>query len=236
MSRTKKAPSRAKPEEDKAKDIKKPELTEEEQARLEMLRRRAHQTKPLKFESRASSKCPGGITAVDPDDPLIPAKLAEAFGTPDADAQGLLFDQVVQSFPGVAVVSDDCPDGFNPKKLIKGANQAAALLAGIQPRDELEGMLAVQMIAVHNAAMHTAKLAVLTGQTFEGKRSNMTYASKLMALFTSQMEALKKYRTGSQQKVVVEHVHVNEGGQAVVGTVNVGGGGKNETEDRHHAT
>ena len=43
-------------------------------------------------------------------------------------------------------------------------------------------------------------------------------------------EALKKYRTGGQQKMVVEHVHVNEGGQAIVGTVNQGGGGNNKKQ------
>jgi hypothetical protein len=128
-----------------------------------------------------------------------------------------LFDQVVQSFSGVAGVGDEYPDGFNPDKVIGAANQAVALLA-------------VQMIAVHNAAMHTAKLAILSGQTFDGKRTNMNYTSKLMALFTSQMEALKKYRTGGQQKMVVEHVHVNEGGQAVVGPVTIRGGTHRETE------
>jgi hypothetical protein len=33
------------------------------------------------------------------------------------------------------------------------------------------------------------------------------------------MEALKRYRTGGQQKVTVEHVTVNAGGQAIVGAV-----------------
>jgi hypothetical protein len=40
-----------------------------------------------------------------------------------------------------------------------------------------------------------------------------------------QMEALKRYRTGGQQKVTVEHVTVNDGGQAIVGAVTHGGGG-----------
>ena len=33
------------------------------------------------------------------------------------------------------------------------------------------------------------------------------------------MEALKRYRTGGEQKVTVQHVTVNEGGQAVIGNV-----------------
>ena len=34
-----------------------------------------------------------------------------------------------------------------------------------------------------------------------------------------QVEALKRYRTGGEQKVTVQHVTVNEGGQAIVGSV-----------------
>jgi hypothetical protein len=34
-----------------------------------------------------------------------------------------------------------------------------------------------------------------------------------------QLEALRRYRNGGQQKVIVEHVTVNQGGQAIVGTV-----------------
>ena len=33
------------------------------------------------------------------------------------------------------------------------------------------------------------------------------------------MEALKRYRTGGEQKVTVQHVSVNDGGQAIVGDV-----------------
>jgi hypothetical protein len=33
------------------------------------------------------------------------------------------------------------------------------------------------------------------------------------------MEALKRYRTGGEQKVTVQHVMVGEGGQAIVGNV-----------------
>ncbi len=236
MGKNRETKRKTEPQQCKADALKKRELTDEEKSWLEAYRQRAGQTKPLKFKANDGNKHPGAITAVDLDDPLIRVKMAEAFGTTDFDAQGLLFDQVVQSFVGVAVASDKNPDGFDANQLISAANRAAALMAGIKPQDELESMLAVQMIAVHNAAMHTAKLAILTGQTFEGKRTNMNYAAKLMTLFTSQMEALKKYRTGGQQKVVVEHVNVNEGGQAVVGQVNMGGGANCRTEERPHAT
>jgi len=43
--------------------------------------------------------------------------------------------------------------------------------------------------------------------------------NKLYRTFTTQMEALKRYRTGGEQKVTVQHVSVAEGGQAIVGNV-----------------
>ena len=77
-------------------------------------------------------------------------------------------------------------------------------------------------------AMESLKRAMLGGQSFEGKQVNVNQATKMLRTFTAQIEALKKYRTGGQQKMTVEHVHVNEGGQAIVGTVIQGGGGKND--------
>lgn len=42
---------------------------------------------------------------------------------------------------------------------------------------------------------------------------------KLGRTFTTQMEALNRYRSGGEQKVTVQHVNVSEGGQAIVGNV-----------------
>ena len=50
--------------------------------------------------------------------------------------------------------------------------------------------------------------------------------NKLARTYTMQIEALKRYRTGGQQRVIVEHVTVNAGGQPIVGAVTVGGGVK----------
>jgi hypothetical protein len=43
--------------------------------------------------------------------------------------------------------------------------------------------------------------------------------NQLERTFTAQIEALKRYRTGGEQKVTVQHVSVSEGGQAIVGNV-----------------
>ena len=100
-----------------------------------------------------------------------------------------------------------------------------AALVGIGPKDELEGMIAAQLIAVHNAAMECYRRAMIGEQSFEGRRENLNQANKLSRTFATLLEALNRHRGKGHQKVTVEHVHVHEGGQAIVGNVNAKGGG-----------
>ena len=53
-----------------------------------------------------------------------------------------------------------------------------AALVGIAPKDEIEGMLAAQLIAAHNAAMECYRRAMLAEQTFEGRHENLSQANK----------------------------------------------------------
>lgn len=105
------------------------------------------------------------------------------------------------------------------------ANFVFAVARSVQPRDELEALLATQMGAIHAATMMMArKLNLVT--TIPQQDSAERALNKLARTFAMQMEALKRYRTGGQQKVTVEHVTVNAGGQAIVGAVEAGGGGR----------
>jgi len=104
-------------------------------------------------------------------------------------------------------------------------NQMLAQIAAVEPKDGIEAMLATQMAAVHNATMKAAR-ALRGSETIPQQDNNGNLVNKLARSFTTQVEALKRYRTGGQQKVTVEHVTVNEGGQAIVGTVNTGGTGR----------
>lgn len=47
----------------------------------------------------------------------------------------------------------------------------------------------------------------------------MRHAERLMRIYNQQVDTLNKHRGKGQQKVTVEHVTVNEGGQAVVGSL-----------------
>lgn len=114
--------------------------------------------------------------------------------------------------------------------------QIDAMLAGmlgIGPADPIEAMLAAQMIASHNAAMECHRRAMLGEQTFEGRNMALGHAAKASRTYAALVEALNRHRGKGQQKVTVEHVHVHNGGQAIVGAV--GGGFAPKSEDQPHA-
>ena len=123
----------------------------------------------------------------------------------------------------------------------KRMSAAVAGLAGIAPRDELEGMLGAQLIAAHSAAMECYRRAMIPDQTFEGHRESLTQANKLSRTYVTLLEALNRHRGKGQQKVTVEHVHVHAGGQAIVGAVEAsasgsgGGGGEQKGGGQPHA-
>jgi hypothetical protein len=121
-------------------------------------------------------------------------------------------------------------------KMMQHGIAARSAMVGIKPRDEVEGMLAVQMVALHNAAMECFQRAKLEGQTFEGRRENLNQANKLSHSYATLIEALDRHRGKGQQHVTVEHVHVNQGGQAIVGALSPRGGGvSRQTEEQPHA-
>jgi len=101
-----------------------------------------------------------------------------------------------------------------------------SLMKGWKPKDTLETMLAVQMIGAYNLSMEFMQRASTRNQTTEMVDKNIDRANKLMRTFAAQMEALTRYRSKGQQKMIIKRVNVTSGGQAVIGNI---GGGKDET-------
>ncbi len=104
-------------------------------------------------------------------------------------------------------------------------NGVMATMKAINPADELEAMLAVQMVGTHFLSMKMMGRAIHNDNP-DIVRDQINRVTKLSRTFIAQMEALNKHRGKGQQKMTVEHVHVNEGGQAIVGNVVRGGDGK----------
>ena len=151
-------------------------------------------------------------------EPIDGVRLLSAFGTADAGFANLMLSGLINACCSKVPESED-------------VNDALAAVTGVAARDEIEGMLATQMIATHLAAI-TALRRLKGSENIAQQDSNGNLAVKLLRTFTAQLEALQRYRGKGQQKVTVEHVHVNAGGQAVVGIVDSpkGNGKKLEEE------
>ena len=130
----------------------------------------------------------------------------KACGTKDADLMTVLINQLSAVLPAQFVKSETHVNG------------ALAMLSGIKPKNEIEGMLAAQMVTTHILSMETAKRAMLADQTVVGVTENVNRCNKLMRTFTLQVEALSKLR-GVSKTVTVKHVTVASGGQAIIGDV-----------------
>ena len=98
-------------------------------------------------------------------------------------------------------------------------NAALAFIESSKPRDEAECALLIQMSCTHAAAMSV--VATIGGGSGGGRNVAMmaSAASKLLRAYTAQVETLRRLRNGGSQFVRVEHVHVSDGGQAVIGLV-----------------
>jgi hypothetical protein len=105
-----------------------------------------------------------------------------------------------------------------------------AAVHGIGANDEIEAMLAVQMVATHFAA--TRALRRLKGRSDTPAGQRRKSRGETAANLRGPDETLQRYRGKGQQKVTVEHVHVHIGGQAIVGSVSHSGGGRENDQNR----
>ncbi|NJO34418.1 MAG: hypothetical protein HC869_16115 [Rhodospirillales bacterium] len=84
-------------------------------------------------------------------------------------------------------------------------NGALATINGIKPEDEVEAMLATQMVATNHVAMDLLRRYGQADYMHKAKAYG-SLAAKFLSTFTAQLEALQRYRGKGQQKIVVERV------------------------------
>jgi hypothetical protein len=121
-------------------------------------------------------------------------------------------------------------------------NAGLAFVHAINPRNELEAVLATQMLAAHEAAMEMLRWT-RTAEMVPHMESAGRLAVKLLKTFTAQVDTLKRYRSEGSQTVRVEHVNVANAapgstvvmGDAVqnVGPREGGGGGQQNGHQPH---
>ena len=144
--------------------------------------------------------------------------LQRAFGTSDSGLAIKLLTELVGTIPRLKSID---ANEINPE---------IAAIHEIGPRDALEAMLAVQMIGLHNVAMQRLERA--NESVSLGEDSHVNAATKLLRVFTALMEALDRHRGKGDPRMVVEHLHVEKGAQAVVGPVSHQSSG-DSSEDYH---
>jgi hypothetical protein len=93
------------------------------------------------------------------------------------------------------------------------------MIEAAAPRDEIEAALAVQMACTHSAAVSVLARFSDGGGTERRVVALASAAARLLRAYSVQVETFRRLRHGGDQYVRVEHVHVNDGAQAVIGNV-----------------
>lgn len=124
------------------------------------------------------------------------------------------------------------PSGVDVSHMVEKVNNTAQTAAAIGPNDEIEGQLILQLVVLHEQAMTLLGKATKTDRV-DFANTYFNGASKLLARHHEALSALLKYRRGGEQHVHVEHVHVHNGGKAIVGSVGTGGGNQKNEEGPH---
>lgn len=98
-------------------------------------------------------------------------------------------------------------------------NAAIAMIAAVKPVNETEAAMALQMACTHSVAM--AVMGRIGGASGGPHRlpGLASATAKLIRAFATTAETLRRQRSGGDQHIRVEHVHVHDGGQAIVGAV-----------------
>ena len=98
-------------------------------------------------------------------------------------------------------------------------NAALAIIDSMQPRSELQALLAVEIIATGFAGLRFLRQSH-RNMTEDFINVYGNYAIKLLRLQNEMIQTFERYQRGNKQTVEVRHVHIHPGGQGVVGIIN----------------
>jgi hypothetical protein len=168
----------------------------EEERKAESLARRSMKSPRIKVLN-------GRVVMDHPDKFVAAALMADAIGSDNID----FLNGFIRQLDGASSKGSEADEN--------ALNFMLSVVKGIEPRDQIEAMLAAQMAAVHTAVM------VLTGKLFNApniqqRESTERSINRLMRTFAAQMETLKRYRTAEYKMTIQQQVNVGDGGRAIV--------------------
>ena len=100
-------------------------------------------------------------------------------------------------------IKQDCREGLNV----------------LTTKEGLQEMLAAQLLSIHE--LQQISTAMANGLThLEAKKYFTNISIKLANTFVQQANLMSKLQGNGGQKIIVEHVDIHQGGQAIVGNIN----------------
>ena len=180
---------------------------------------------PMEGRTMTTSNATVPVPAGEDAEPSPPAKRKGALPTVSGGGPSEWNDSLVAGIAQVCAGSDLRGDDMGAAA--KRARAGLAAMTGIGPGDVIADMVAAQLVSAHVAAMDCYRRAAGGDLPLEVWRESMNQVNKLSRTSAALVEALNRHRGKSgQQTVRVEHVTVKDGGQAVIGPVATGGGGR----------
>ena len=140
-----------------------------------------------------------------------------------------IYSPTISKAVGLGLIGHICSLGSEGKRVDEiNANFALGFVDTMKPIDAAEALLLAQMAATHQTTMMLAR-RLNHVENIPQQDAAERALNKTARTFAAQMDTLKRYRSKGQQTVRVERVTVENGGQAVVGSVQQGGRADNET-------
>lgn len=208
-------------EEDKTLVKKDEGLTESEKELVTKWRDRKRKTYlHFYFEMKDESfleVVPKKIEGIDPRviEELINAELYNITGIHDPTIARITIMETVQSM--LLTSKEASLDEY-------AANSLLYFLQEMRPRDAFESMLALRMTSLHYMGMRELTKAN-SSKSMDSTNQHISRVTKLTRLWNEAMDRWEKHRKVADQTIIIEHVNVNSGAQAIIGSVSHGGEG-----------
>jgi hypothetical protein len=176
---------------------------------LQVASRRNRRSPPARIRIERIQGNVASFASPGPVDRIWRNQLKAALGT----ASDAFVDMALHHLERAARMPSDGPSDMS-------INGALAIIAAFAPKNEMEAALAVQAACTHMVAM-VMMARIGGGHGTDRRLPGLASASaKLLCAYCTQVETYRRLRGGGDQNIRVEHVHVHEGGQAIVGVVN----------------
>jgi hypothetical protein len=154
---------------------------------------------------KAQAVQPKRIITASPNDPIM--KLVKQIGAEDiaTDVINAIMRPLIQL---ITSQGDDTESAFN---------KAITLIAASDPKNQLELMLATQLAMTHLTLGKSAQLLDKNYKDVNTINSLGNLYTKLSRLGIDQINTLERIKGKGQQKIIVEKVNIESGGQAAIG-------------------